>query len=138
MTATTLQREAVLPRSYDKISAAVRIPSRRVYICSPLKGDIRANIRKAKKYCRFAFGKGYIPWAPHLYYAQFLDDGHFFERAAGRRYGLEEMYQMHELWVFGAVISEGMRAEIELAEDLEIRIRYFDEALNEVRYGCGA
>ena len=42
------------------------------------------------------------------------------------RYGLELMWQVKEVWVFGEQISEGMRAEIDLAKDLNIPIRYFD------------
>jgi len=133
MTATaTMQRKV---RAYDNVAAAVQIPSKRVYICSPLRGDIERNITRAKLYCRFAFEKGFVPWCPHLYFAQFLDDTNKFERAACRRYGLEEMWRSKELWVFGSRISEGMRAEIELAEDLEIPVRYFDSNMDEVFYG---
>lgn len=119
-------------RAYERVKSTVRIPSKRVYICSPLKGDVKYNLRRAKKFCKFAFGKGYVPWAPHLYYSLFLSDENFFERAAGRRYGLEDMYKAQELWVFGHRISEGMKAEIELAEDLEIPVRYFDENMEEL------
>jgi hypothetical protein len=41
------------------------------------------------------------------------------------------MWQARELWVFGLTISEGMRAEIELAEDLKIPIKYFYEDMEE-------
>jgi hypothetical protein len=44
---------------------------------------------------------------------------------------LEALWQASQLWVFGARISEGMRAEIELAKELKIPIRYFNTDLEE-------
>ncbi len=120
-------------RAYDRKKTKAKIPSKRVYICSPLKGQIVKNQMKARAYCRFAFDKGYVPICPHIYFTQFLDDGNKDERAAGLRYGLELMWQARELWVFGLTISEGMRAEIELAEDLKIPIKYFYEDMEERR-----
>ncbi|MGI6120176.1 MAG: DUF4406 domain-containing protein [Desulfosporosinus sp.] len=118
-------------KSYDKIVPKVKIPSKRVYICSPLKGNINRNVFNARMYCRFAFDKGYVPIAPHIYYPQFLDESSAKERAAGIRYGLEAMWQASELWVFGEYISEGMQAEIDLAKDLKIPIKYFYSDMEE-------
>ena len=119
--------DAVKVKSYDKLSkTSTRIPSKRVYICSPMKGETEKNMTRARLYCRFAYDKGFVPVCPHIYFPQFLDDGNKDERAAGIRYGLEQMWQCRELWVFGASISTGMAAEIELAKDLEIPVKYFD------------
>lgn len=118
-------------KSYDKIVPKVKIPSKRVYICSPLKGNINRNVFNARMYCRFAFDKGYVPIAPHIYYPQFLDESSAKERAAGIRYGLELMWQASEVWVFGEYISEGMQAEIDLAKDLKIPIKYFYSDMEE-------
>ena len=111
----------------------VRCPTKRVYICSPLKGNIERNMRNARTYCRFAFDSGYVPICPHIYYPLFLDDTNKAERAAGMRYGLEAMWQARQVWVFGEYISEGMRAEITLARELKIPVRYFDTDLEEVK-----
>ena len=102
-----------------------------VYIASPYAGDVLKNIEFAKAACRYAMRQNCTPVAVHLLYPQFLDDGNLMERAAGIRYGLEAMWQARELWVFGASISEGMRAEIELAKDLKIPVKYFDEDMVE-------
>ena len=119
-------------KPYDRLTkTAARHPTKRVYICSPLKGNIERNMTKARLYCRFAFDEGFVPVAPHIYYPQFLDESSKTERAAGMRYGLEAMWQCRELWVFGLKITEGMAAEIELATDLKIPVRYFDEYMNE-------
>jgi hypothetical protein len=117
---------------YDRVTAAaVRVPTKRVYICSLLNGNVERNMRRAKIYCRFAFESGYVPVCPHIYYPQFLSDDDKRERAAGLKYGLEQLWQCREVWVFGAYISSGMRAEIELAEDLKIPVKYFDEDMVE-------
>ncbi len=41
--------------------------------------------------------------------------------------GRELLTICDELWVFGDRISEGMAAEIELAEGLSLRVRRFNE-----------
>lgn len=46
----------------------------KVYICSPLAGDMEKNIEKARHYCAFAAAQGYIPFAAHLFFPQFLSD----------------------------------------------------------------
>lgn len=117
----------------ETTTAAARYPTRRIYICSPLSGNIERNIARAKIYCRFAFEQGYVPICPQIYYPQFLDDKNKNERAAGLRYGLEAMHQARELWVFGEFISEGMRAEIELAKELKICVRNFDYNTEEIK-----
>ena len=45
-----------------------------VYICSPYAGDTESNVKAAREYSRFAVDMGYIPFAPHLLFPQFLDD----------------------------------------------------------------
>ena len=109
-----------------------KIPTKRVYICSPLKGNIEKNIQKAERYCRFAFDSGFVPVCPHIYFPRFLDDTDKDERAAGLRYALESMWQCRQVFVFGERISDCMRQEIELARQLKIPIRYFDADMEEI------
>ena len=45
----------------------------RVYICSPLGGNVSANIENAKRYARYALECGMAPFIPH-FYALILDD----------------------------------------------------------------
>lgn len=45
--------------------------------------------------------------------------------------GLEWMWAMQELWVFGSKITKGMNEEIKLAMLMEMKIRYFDESMEE-------
>lgn len=111
----------------------VRCPTKRVYICSPLRGSIERNIERARIYCRFAFDSGYVPICPQIFYTQFLNDNDKTERAAGMRYALESLWLARQLWVFGEDITDGMRDEITLAKQLKIPVRYFDADMEEVK-----
>ena len=96
-----------------------------VYICSPYSGDVRKHIADARRYCRFAAEAGYIPFASHLLYPQFLDDSVKEERDLGLFFGTALLSKCYELWVFGDVITSGMRAEIIRARRKGLNIRYF-------------
>lgn len=83
-----------------------------IYVCSPLKGNIEANIDKAKGYCRDIILQGNIPIAPHIYFTQFLDDTKEEERTIGMEAGIELLKLCDELWVYGEH-SYGMQKEID-------------------------
>ena len=51
----------------------------RAYICSPLGGNVSANIENAKRYARYALECGMAPFIPH-FYALILDDSNKEER----------------------------------------------------------
>lgn len=103
-----------------------------VYICSLYSGDIAKNIENARRYCRFAIVKNYIPIAPHLLFPQFLNDYNETERELGIFFGNVLMSHCAEVWVFGDRISKGMGAEIERAKRKNYKIRYFSNELREV------
>jgi 3-mercaptopyruvate sulfurtransferase SseA len=96
---------------------------KKIYICSPLRGDYEQNIENAILYCREVIREGHIPIAPHLYFTQFLDDTIPSEREIGLKYGLELVKSCDKVYVYGEP-SEGMQAEIELAEQLGIEVVY--------------
>ena len=108
---------------------------RKVFISSPFrpKGaseeerekDIRKNIRMAQAACKFAIGKGCVPYAPHLYFPQFLSEDEPDEREMGMLLGITWLARCDELWVIGDRISEGMAKEIEKAKEWNIPIRHF-------------
>jgi hypothetical protein len=87
-----------------------------VYVCSPLRGDIERNIQNANEYCRIAAQMGVIPLAPHTIFTQYLDDTVPNQREQGLKMGLELLLKCDELWFFGTDVSEGMGAEIKLAQ----------------------
>lgn len=66
-----------------------------------------------------------MPFAPHILFTQFLDDGIQEERGLGLKLGLDMLKHCQELWVFGERISEGMAAEIKLAKRLGVPIQYY-------------
>lgn len=103
-----------------------------VYIASPFAGDTDRNTQRARGYCRFAVGRGYIPLAPHLHYPQFMDDRNKGQRKLGLRFALILLGKCDELWVFGDIISSGMAEEVAKASRRHIPIRYFTEDCKEV------
>lgn len=102
-----------------------------VFICSPYNGDIERNTLRARAYCRFAYSKGAVPFAPHLHNTQFLDEAMQAERQAGIVLGLYVLSHCHELWCFGNKVTTGMRVELEAASKLDIPIKYFTDTCQE-------
>lgn len=106
-----------------------------IYIASPLRGscnyeNYKYNIEMAKRYCKTVTKEGYIPIAPHLYFTEFLNDKNKKERSLGLQLGLEVLRHCNEVWVFGNEISEGMKAEIKLAKQLNIPIKHYKTFCN--------
>lgn len=98
-------------------------PLKLVYVCSPYKGNKKANIAAASQYCLDAIAAGYIPIAPHVMFYGILNDDDPGQRAVGMKIGLELLRFCQELRVYGSRISDGMRGEIALAEALKISVR---------------
>ncbi|MBW7573170.1 DUF7768 domain-containing protein [Caproiciproducens faecalis] len=98
-----------------------------VYICSPLKGDMQENIKKATAYCAYAAEQGVIPLAPHTIFTQYLDDTVPLQRQKGLMMGMELLKHCSELWVCGDVVSEGMKREISYAQKHDIATLYYSE-----------
>ena len=105
----------------------------RVYICSPLSGNIAANQKNARRYCRFAVDSGCIPLAPHLYFPQFMDDGNGAERNLALFMDIVLLSKCDQMWVFGDRISKGMSIEIEKAKRKGQPIRWFTDDCKEVK-----
>jgi hypothetical protein len=99
-------------RFKDKIKEADKLTMKKIYICSPLRGNTKQNIKDAKKYCRYVIKRGFMPIAPHIYFTQFLADDIKKERNLGLKMGMELMELCDELWVFGDQITDGMNKEI--------------------------
>ena len=97
---------------------------KKVYIIAPLGGDVAANIERAKIYARYAFERGTTPVVPH-FYALILDDDIPEQRTLGLRAGQSLLWLCDEAWVFCEQITPGMQGEIQLAEHLGIRVRYY-------------
>lgn len=94
---------------------------KKIFICSPYRGDTKSNLQKAYQYCRGVIEKGYLPIAPHTIFPNYLDDDNPDEREMGIQMGLELMKDCEEIWVFDDA-TEGMKKEILVAEELGIPI----------------
>jgi hypothetical protein len=100
--------------------------SKIVFVCSPLKGDMDKNIGIATDICRTLALDDILPIAPHLYFPKFLMEESAGERSIGIQYGLRLLRFCDEIWVFAFDgVTEGMKAEMEEAERLEKKIRFF-------------
>lgn len=96
---------------------------KRVFVCSPYRGDVAANVEVARAACREVLRQGDAPFAPHLLYPDLLDDDDRSERAVGIEAGRRWLAMAHEVLVVGPVTA-GMREEIATAEALGIPVRY--------------
>lgn len=109
-----------------------------VYICSPYAGDTVRNILAAQKYCKFAVTSGYIPFASHLLYPQFLNDDDPEERKLGLFFGNVFMDKCDEIWLFGSSYSAGMQTEYDRAVRKGYKIRFFSTDCVELeKFGNG-
>ena len=48
---------------------------KRIFVCSPFAGDIARNVKVAEALCRRVMRSGHAPFAPHLLYPTFTDNG---------------------------------------------------------------
>ena len=100
---------------------------KKIFVCSPLRGNEASNKAKARQYCRDIALAGDIPIAPHIYFTQFLFDANDAERSMGIAAGTALLTLCDEVHVFGKRISTGMCAEIEVAKMCGIPVIYMPE-----------
>lgn len=98
-----------------------------VFICSPYRGNVIENEKKAIAYSKQATKAGYVPLAPHLLLTRFLNDQNPDERIQGLTMGQELLKRCDEIWVYGPTISQGMKYEIDTAKELGRPFRLFHE-----------
>lgn len=123
--------------------------NKRIYLCSPLLGGnddglfilegeyselrkIQLKRTRNELYARACLKeltlKGYLVSAPHLLYAQVLDDFNPQERALGLALGLRELEGCEALVICGRFgISEGMEGEIAMANRLGIPVLHLED-----------
>lgn len=104
----------------------------KVFVCSPMKGDVEKNLKLAKFAARVLIGIGYIPIAPHLYFPQFLDDNDQYERIKGIKMGVELMKKCDRMWIIGTTITNGMEYEINEAKKAKVPALLYDEKLRQI------
>lgn len=102
-----------------------------VFGSSPLRGDVAGNVEKARKYAKYIIDTGNSPVMPHLFFTQMLDDYITSERTAGIACGMKWLEKSDEVWFFTEKredMSEGMKAEYDLAVKLNKVIRFVNPA----------
>lgn len=108
---------------------------KRIYICSPYKGDVIMNVARAKKYSQEVYKQGNLPLCVHIY----LNEATGLSEDKGDREKLLELGRefvriSDEVWVYGKC-SEGMIQEIHYAKSLKLPIKYFrgEEDYNQIQ-----
>ena len=102
---------------------------KKIFVCSPYRGNIEENTKRAIFAARVICNCGYIPVVPHLYFPQFLNDDDQFERIKGIEYGIELMKGCDQLWLIGTEISKGMECDREVAKKIRIPVILHDKEL---------
>ncbi len=97
---------------------------KRVFVCSPYRGDVARNGDIARAVCRVVALRGDAPFAPHLFYPALLDDHVPAERTLGLSSGMSWLAVADEVLVIGSP-TEGMAHEIAAAELLGLPIRHW-------------
>lgn len=104
----------------------------KVFICSPFRGNIEENTKRARYYARITAGAKEIPIAPHLYFPTFLDEKNFSERMKGIEMGLELMDLCDKVYVFGFEITDGMKFELAHAKETNKPVWLYDTNFEKV------
>jgi hypothetical protein len=94
-----------------------------IYVCSPVRGDVEENLKKANRYCEYVASCNHIPLAPHLAWQGFLPENPE-NREKALVMGLKLIEYCSEIWVCGDEISQGMQGEIDAAEKLNKPVMY--------------
>ena len=121
------------PTPYEALKRTTREERRYrplIYVCSPFSGNVEANTKRAREFCRFAVDHGQIPIAPHLMYPQFMSEAD--ERDLIMFMDIVLLGKCKELWVLGDVVTEGMQTEIDTAKRRRQPIRWFNYNFEEV------
>jgi hypothetical protein len=97
-----------------------------VYIAHPVGGDVHANIEKILAIIKEinTTQADVVPFAPYIADILAMDDNDPAQRERGILNDLTILKSgmINELWVYGSKISSGVKAEIELAFELNISV----------------
>lgn len=106
-----------------------------VFISTPYTGSVEVNVAFAQKACFYAICQGHTPIAPHLIYPGIVPDEDPAWREVGIDMGCDWLALCDEVWLCGPSVTAGMQAELDLANDLGIAVRYLSS--EEILRGAG-
>lgn len=98
---------------------------KRVFIAHQLSGDLIANLKSAKQWCRWAiFMRNANPIAPYLILMSVLDERDEDEREIGLALGDEFILTCVEFWICGPLPSDDSHVweEARIAEQGRVKI----------------
>ena len=104
---------------------------RKIYLSAPLsKGNLKNHLSRFLRYAGYTMKEGALPVAVHFY--AFSDaDAEAAAEENGLKISFEERFSLiwfcDEMWVFGPVITQDMKREIEFCENLGMKVRYITE-----------
>jgi hypothetical protein len=96
-----------------------------IYIAHPISGDVKGNLEKIRQIVREInlTIPDVVPFAPYWLDCHALDDNNPEERKRGIANDTALIRRaVDEMWLYGDRISNGMQAEMELAERLGIPV----------------
>lgn len=102
---------------------------KKVFVCSPYRGDKEKNIKNTLFVARIISGCGNMPIVPHLYFPQFLEEDDPVDRIRGIKFGIELMKNCDLIWLIGSEITKGMKYELQVAKEMQIPVKLYDEKL---------
>lgn len=105
---------------------------KKIFICSPYSGDIEKNTAFAQQQAQLAIAEGHAPYAPHLFFPQFLDENDPKHRRIGIAAGVAFLLMCDEVWCFPTqddILTAGMTLEIEIATKNSIPISRFNSCV---------
>ena len=106
---------------------------KKIFVCSPYRGDIEGNTKTAASVARILSEAGYMPIVPHLYFPNFLREEDQHERILGIELGIELMKECDKIWIIGTKITTGMEFELETAKELQIPVEMYDKELRRIK-----
>ena len=102
-----------------------------VYVSSPSMENDKGNVNDARRFCKYVLNCGAVPFAPQLFFPQFLDMADAENRVIAIHSGIVVLAECDEVWAFGDRISESMRLELHVADGLAIPMKFFDNECKE-------
>ena len=103
-----------------------------VYVSSPFTENDKGNHEDARRYCMYVINCGAVPFAPQLFFPQFLDTSDAEQRKICSGAAIVILAECDELWAFGDRISETMRLELKVADGLAMPMKFFNKECKEV------
>ena len=107
---------------------------KKVFICSPYRGDTKKNLKNAIRHCRMADVNSMLPIAPHVYFTRVFPEEDWRARATGMIWGKDLMQYCSEIWIFCNELTEGMIEEISEAKKLWLHMKFYNEKEEEINF----